>query len=172
MLRLSVDGTGFLSWQQLALHNNMAAMLASWMAAARCGANWCVSTLHPGRALGPIASPIAHAIGVATGGRWQPTATAITWVLVAVVAVLALRRALKPKHRRGYGSGENSRWNRNIRVDRPTHQSKHHKLEHAWVYTGAHLYAGRTKLRQYLSYVAARISRTLPSDDKHNLLAV
>lgn len=36
---------------------------------------------------------------------------------------------------RGYGSGENNRWNRRIRVDRPVHDSKQYKLEHRWVYT-------------------------------------
>lgn len=58
--------------------------------------------------------------------------------LWAVVAGLVgfLYALLKPKHRRGYGSGENNRWNRRIRTERPKFQSKHHKLEHVWVYAG------------------------------------
>ena len=36
---------------------------------------------------------------------------------------------------RGYGSGENNRWNRRIRIDRPKFDSKHIKLQHKWIYT-------------------------------------
>lgn len=42
-----------------------------------------------------------------------------------------------PAPKRGYGSGENNRWNRNIRTERPVFKKKHHKLEHVWMYAGA-----------------------------------
>jgi hypothetical protein len=40
-------------------------------------------------------------------------------------------------NKRGYGSGENDRWNRKIRTDRPQFvHHRHHKLEHVWRYEG------------------------------------
>ena len=41
------------------------------------------------------------------------------------------------RNKRGYGSGENNRWNRRIRTDRPKFVSKHYKLQHIWQYKGA-----------------------------------
>lgn len=55
----------------------------------------------------------------------------------AAIAFAALVRWLccaRPS--RAFGAGENARWSRNIRMDRPSHESKHHRLEQVWEYTG------------------------------------
>ena len=61
------------------------------------------------------------------------------WALTASAVVLAVALwhfLCRVKSRRGYGSGENNSWNRRIRMERPVHVSKHHRLEHVWEYTG------------------------------------
>lgn len=58
------------------------------------------------------------------------------WAMVAIAAVhvAILYRLVFPRQtsRRGFGSGENSFWNRRIRTERPQFDSKHFKLEKTW----------------------------------------
>jgi len=58
------------------------------------------------------------------------------WLCCAAAALIALWAWLRPRSKRGLGAGENARWSRRMRTDRPVHVSKHHRLEHVWLYTG------------------------------------
>jgi hypothetical protein len=68
------------------------------------------------------ASPVE--LGVAFGAGLA-TFVALGWL------------ACRPRSKRGYGSGENNRWNRRIRKERPQFAHKHHQLEQVWEYAGA-----------------------------------
>ena len=88
--------------------------------------------------LGPLAG-VTFTVTSAISSALTPSfASAIWWLAVVLCAWHAAADALRQPSR-GYGSGENARWNRNIRVDRPVHRHRHVQLEEAWVYTGASL---------------------------------
>jgi hypothetical protein len=78
-------------------------------------------------------APVVRAIGLPPSAELNAFFLAGCGISVVICLAVLL---LKPKNKRGYGSGENNRWNRRIRTERPKHQSKHHQLEHAWEYVG------------------------------------
>lgn len=73
---------------------------------------------------------------LAVAKAWAQAHPAAAFACAAMASLLVVRELTKPKHKRGYGSGENNLWNRQIRIDRPVFEKKHHKLEHVWQYEG------------------------------------
>lgn len=53
-------------------------------------------------------------------------ALVVAWLLWRIVA------RCRRRNKRGFGSGENSFWNRRIRTERPVFAKKHYQLEKTW----------------------------------------
>ncbi len=77
-------------------------------------------------------------------------------LILITLLIVYVRFFRRPSRKAGFGAGENNRWNRNIRTDRPSHESKHYKLEHVWRYEGM-----KSKVRtDHLSMYSARLFQT------------
>lgn len=74
----------------------------------------------------PVEPAVAWLVAVA---RTYPVAAG---TLAAIAAYYLLAGLGRKKSRRGFGSGENTLWNRRIRTERPVHAQKHYQLEKTW----------------------------------------
>ena len=77
-------------------------------------------------------------VALAAAIEAQPFLAGFISTLCALAAVWAAAACCcrRPRPLRGFGSGENSFWNRRIRTDRPVPRPKHYKLEHPWCARG------------------------------------
>lgn len=82
-------------------------------------------------------SGLVATVAAVASARPVPAAVAVIVMVAAIIDGVRRVCARGQQGRRGLGSGENDRWNRRIRTERPVFPRRHHKLEDVWVYAGA-----------------------------------